>query len=73
MGASHLIYLGTYTRTGVSKGIYTVRLDRETGRPRGFAFVETMRISVFSWVKFSLPPVAGGIFVRLPGGAEQCG
>jgi 6-phosphogluconolactonase len=31
MGASHLIYLGTYTRTGVSKGIYSVRLDRETG------------------------------------------
>jgi 6-phosphogluconolactonase len=31
MGASHLIFLGTYTRTGISKGIYTVRLDRETG------------------------------------------
>ena len=31
MGASHLIYLGTYTRTGTSKGIYVVRLDRETG------------------------------------------
>lgn len=31
MAASHLIYLGTYTRTGVSKGIYAVRLDRETG------------------------------------------
>lgn len=31
MGATHLIYLGTYTRTGTSKGIYAVRLDRETG------------------------------------------
>jgi 6-phosphogluconolactonase len=31
MGNSHLIYLGTYTRTGPSKGIYAVRLDRETG------------------------------------------
>jgi 6-phosphogluconolactonase len=31
MGSSHLIYLGTYTRTGPSQGIYAVRLDRETG------------------------------------------
>jgi 6-phosphogluconolactonase len=31
MASSHLIYLGTYTRTGDSKGIYSVRLDGETG------------------------------------------
>lgn len=30
MASSHLIYLGTYTRT-TSKGIYAVRLDDETG------------------------------------------
>jgi 6-phosphogluconolactonase len=31
MSSSHLIFLGTYTRTGSSRGIYSVRLDRETG------------------------------------------
>ena len=31
MAASHLIFLGTYTRTGDSKGIYTLRLDDTTG------------------------------------------
>ena len=31
MAASHLLFLGTYTRSGPSKGIYAVRLDRETG------------------------------------------
>src|SRR5688572_1022380 len=31
MASSHLIFLGTYTRTGDSKGIYSVRLDDETG------------------------------------------
>ena len=30
MASSHLIYLGTYTRNG-SKGIYSVRLDADTG------------------------------------------
>jgi 6-phosphogluconolactonase len=29
--ASHLIFLGTYTRTGNSRGIYSVRLDDDTG------------------------------------------
>lgn len=32
MASSHLIYLGTYTRSGGSRGIYAVRLDGETGR-----------------------------------------
>lgn len=32
MSTSHLIFLGTYTRTGESKGIYGVRLDGATGR-----------------------------------------
>jgi 6-phosphogluconolactonase len=31
MASSHLIYLGTYTRTGPSKGIYALRLDDDTG------------------------------------------
>lgn len=31
MASSHLLYLGTYTRSGDSKGIYSVRLDDETG------------------------------------------
>ena len=31
MATSHLIFLGTYTRTGDSKGIYAIRLDRDTG------------------------------------------
>lgn len=31
MASSHLIFLGTYTRTGDSKGIYAVRLDGDTG------------------------------------------
>lgn len=31
MASSHLVYLGTYTRTGGSRGIYAVRLDAETG------------------------------------------
>lgn len=31
MASSHLIYLGTYTRNGPSKGIYSVRLDDATG------------------------------------------
>ncbi|MGH7957650.1 MAG: lactonase family protein [Opitutaceae bacterium] len=31
MGASHLIFLGTYTRNGPSKGIYATRLDTDTG------------------------------------------
>jgi 6-phosphogluconolactonase len=31
MAASHLIFLGTYTKTGTSKGIYAIRLDSETG------------------------------------------
>lgn len=30
MAASHLVFLGTYTRT-TSRGIYAVRLDRDTG------------------------------------------
>lgn len=29
---SHLIFLGTYTRSGASRGIYAVWMDRETGR-----------------------------------------
>ena len=32
MAGSHLIFLGTYTRSGASRGIHAVRLDRETGR-----------------------------------------
>lgn len=32
MAASHLIFLGTYTRSGASRGIYAVRLESETGR-----------------------------------------
>lgn len=51
MGASHLIYLGTYTRTGVSKGIYTVRLDGETG-----AFSEPLIAAEATdpaWITFS--------------------
>jgi 6-phosphogluconolactonase len=31
MAASHLIFLGTYTRTGPSQGIYATRLDDDTG------------------------------------------
>lgn len=31
MGSSHLIFLGTYTRGGASRGIHAVRLDGETG------------------------------------------
>ena len=31
MPTSHLIFLGTYTRTGTSKGIYSLRLDDESG------------------------------------------
>ena len=31
MANSHLIFLGTYTRTGDSKGIYAIRLDGDTG------------------------------------------
>ena len=31
MASSHLIFLGTYTRTGDSQGIYAVRLDAESG------------------------------------------
>lgn len=31
MASSHLIYFGTYTRNGASKGIYSARLDAETG------------------------------------------
>ena len=31
MASSHLIYLGTSTRIGTSKGIYSIRLDGETG------------------------------------------
>lgn len=31
MASSHLIYLGTYTRGGASKGIYSARLDARTG------------------------------------------
>lgn len=31
MAFSHLIFLGTYTRTGTSQGIYAIRLDDETG------------------------------------------
>ena len=30
MASSHLLYLGTYTKSG-SKGIYAVRLDGESG------------------------------------------
>ena len=32
MDGSHLIFLGTYSRSGASRGIYAVRLDRDTGR-----------------------------------------
>ena len=32
MADSHLIFLGTYTRSGASRGIYSVRMDPETGR-----------------------------------------
>jgi 6-phosphogluconolactonase len=32
MASSHLLYLGTYTRTGLSKGIYAVRFDDDTGK-----------------------------------------
>ncbi|MFM8617663.1 MAG: lactonase family protein [Opitutaceae bacterium] len=31
MPDSHLIFLGTYTRSGASRGIYAVRMDHETG------------------------------------------
>jgi 6-phosphogluconolactonase len=31
MASPYLIFLGTYTRTGDSKGIYAIRLDRDTG------------------------------------------
>ena len=31
MASSHLIFLGTYTSRGTSQGIYSVRLDSETG------------------------------------------
>ena len=31
MARSHLLFLGTYTRTGTSRGIYAVRLDGESG------------------------------------------
>lgn len=31
MNASHLLFLGTYTRSGPSRGIYAVRLDAATG------------------------------------------
>jgi 6-phosphogluconolactonase len=31
MTSSHLIYLGTYTRTGTSQGIYTICLDDDSG------------------------------------------
>ena len=31
MSSSHLIYLGTYTRIGTSQGIYSIRLDGESG------------------------------------------
>jgi len=31
MSTSHLIFLGTYTRSGSSRGIYSIRLDRATG------------------------------------------
>ena len=31
MASSHLIFLGTYTRTGTSQGIYSVRLDGDSG------------------------------------------
>lgn len=31
MSSSHLIYLGTYTRSGRSQGIYSVRLDGDSG------------------------------------------
>lgn len=31
MASSHLIFLGTYTRTGTSQGIYSIRLDGESG------------------------------------------
>ncbi|MBM3888899.1 MAG: lactonase family protein [Verrucomicrobia bacterium] len=29
---SYIVYLGTYTRSGASKGIYTCRLDADTGK-----------------------------------------
>lgn len=31
MAASHLIFLGTYTRSGASRGIYAVRLENDSG------------------------------------------
>lgn len=31
MARSHLMFLGTYTRTGASRGIYALRLDADTG------------------------------------------
>ena len=31
MASSHQIYLGTYTRSGISQGIYSLRLDGESG------------------------------------------
>jgi 6-phosphogluconolactonase len=31
MASSHLLFLGTYTKTGTSKGIYAIRLDSDTG------------------------------------------
>ncbi len=31
MASSHLIFLGTYTRSGTSQGIYSVRLDGDAG------------------------------------------
>ena len=32
MPASHLLFLGTYTRSGASRGIYSVRMDPATGQ-----------------------------------------
>lgn len=32
MSGSHLIFLGTYTRSGASRGIYAVRLENDSGR-----------------------------------------
>ncbi len=32
MNGSRLIFLGTYTRSGASRGIYAARMERETGR-----------------------------------------
>jgi 6-phosphogluconolactonase len=39
MGSSYLLYLGTYTRTGASKGIYSARLDGDTGALTGVELV----------------------------------